>query len=287
MEIIKNNTDIVLKTKDFNPVHVFECGQCFRWDKTDSGYAGVAYGKRIEVIPEPDGVRLAGAADDFESIWRSYFDLDTDYSAIKSSFADGDIMDKVLEFGSGIRILRQEPFEALISFIISASNNISRIRKIVASLCENFGEKIEDGVYAFPTPQRLAALSEEEIAVIRAGFRGKYIISAAKAVAEGVLDLDSLYPLGFEEARKELTALNGVGPKVAGCVLLFGFSKTDAYPVDVWVKRISERIWFKGEATPQSRIEATAREKFGSRGGYAQQYLFYWARENLNTEGIQ
>ena len=191
-------------------------------------------------------------------------------------------MREAISFGEGIRILNQEPFEALISFIISASNNIPRIKKIIKSLCENFGEEIHydgDVFYSFPTAEKLASLSLEEIDVIKSGFRGKYILACAKAVANGQIDLDCLKNASYDYAKSELLKLPGVGNKVCECVLLFSLEKYSSFPVDVWIKRIMEHCYFDREQ-PKEVISAYAEEKFGELGGFAQQYLFFWAREN-------
>ncbi len=279
----KNNSLILENVQDFDLVQTFDCGQCFRWDRTENGYIGIACGKPLEIIQSGNTVTLLNTSmQDWNSIWRDYFDMDRDYSLVKSAVSSDSVMKEAVSFGSGIRILNQEPFECLISFIISASNNIPRIRKIISALCENFGEKTEymgKIYYAFPTAEKLSSLSLEELGVIKAGFRDKYILNAAKAVKNGMIDLDALKKASAEYAKSELLKLNGVGNKVADCVLLFSLCKYDSFPVDVWIKRIMEYCYFETEQTKEA-ISALAKEKFGDFGGFAQQYLFYWAREN-------
>ena len=284
MKIYENNNDIILKgVSCFNIFHTFECGQCFRWNYENDGFSGVAFGKYLHICQNGNDVIFKDTSiDDFNRIWRNYFDFDRDYEKIKAELSRDDVLKNAISFGGGIRILNQDAFECLISFIISASNNIPRIKKIIELLCLNFGEKITvkgNIYYKFPTADVLSSLSLEDLAVIRAGFRDKYILSAAKAVKSGQLDLDALKNASFDYAKSQLLRLSGVGEKVASCILLFGLGKTEGFPVDVWVKRIMEYCYFD---EPQSKeaIFEFAKGKFGNLGGFAQQYLFYWAREN-------
>ena len=257
----------------------------------ENTYTGTALGKTLKISQAPgsnDVILFNTSIDDFNKIWYNYFDMNTDYTEIKQKLSVSDeYMEKAAKEGYGIRILRQDLWETVVSFIISASNNIPRIKKIVEELCRCFGEPLEyEGniYYSFPSAERLAPLEAGELACIKAGFRDKYIIDAARKFVSGEIDVSALYKADCESARAELKKINGVGDKVANCVILFGLHKTDAFPVDVWVKRIMEYCYFK-EDTPKKEIERLAREKFGSLGGFAQQYLFYWARENrIGTE---
>ncbi len=281
----KDNSLILEEVSDFELCHTFDCGQCFRWDREgENRYFGVACGKALLIEKTECSIVLHGTSiEDFEKIWKTYFDFSRDYTAIKKALSSDSVMAEAMSFGGGIRILNQEPFEALISFIISASNNIPRIKGIIARLCESFGEKgsyMGREYYTFPTANKLASLSLEELSVIRAGFRNKYILAAAKAVAEGEIDLDKVRQLPTNEAKQMLMNLKGVGSKVSDCTLLFGLSKCDSFPVDVWVKRIMEYCYFDKKDTANAVIEKYAAEHFGEYGGFAQQYLFYWAREN-------
>ena len=284
MRVCEKNDDLILEDVDsFDLFHTFECGQCFRWNYENDGFSGVALGEYLHICQADGKIILKNTdIDTFNRVWRHYFDLERDYDAIKAELSHDSIIKSAIAFGGGIRILNQDAFECLISFIISASNNIPRIKKIVELLCLNFGEKCEKYghiYYKFPTAATLATLKIEDFAVIRAGFRDKYILAAAKAVHSGQLDLDALKKASFDYAKSQLLRLSGVGEKVASCILLFGLGKHEGFPVDVWVKRIMEYCYFDGERTKEE-ITEFAKEKFGDLGGFAQQYLFYWAREN-------
>lgn len=284
MNIYEKNSDLILEgVKDFDLRQTFDCGQCFRWEKHGTGYIGIAYQKPLYITQDCDTVTLHGTSEaDWNSVWKEYFDFDRDYGAIKQSLISDDIMKQAVSFGGGIRILAQEPFECLISFIISASNNIPRIKKIIDNLCNEFGESVEymgKTYRTFPTAERLADLNLSDLSVIRAGFRDKYILSAARAAADGTIDLNALRSATADYAKSELIKLSGVGSKVAECTMLFGLNKRASFPVDVWIKRIMEYCYFDGEHSAKETA-AFAAEKFGELGGYAQQYLFYWAREN-------
>ncbi|MCF0136783.1 MAG: DNA-3-methyladenine glycosylase 2 family protein [Oscillospiraceae bacterium] len=252
-------------------VKTFECGQCFRWNADDRGvYHGVASGNYAELETKDGLVYITTDAD--ESFWRDYFDLGTDYAEISSAFT-GEYLETCRQFGCGIRILRQEPWEALCSFIISQCNNISRIKGIVEKLCRCFGDELKAGdvvCYGFPSAERLADLTPEELAPLRAGYRAEYIITAAKAVSDGSLDLEALKRMNCRDAVKELRKLKGIGEKVANCVVLFGLSHMEAFPVDVWMKR----------ALKENFPEGFDPESLGAYAGLAQQYIFYYARSN-------
>lgn len=284
MKIYEENGNLILSgVRDFDLAQTFDCGQCFRWEKQDNAYIGIAYGMPLKISQDDDTVTLHGTSCDmWDKVWKEYFDMERDYGEIKNRLSADHIMKEAISFGEGIRILRQEPFECLISFIISASNNIPRIKKIIDSLCTNFGEKITYlgmDFYTFPTPEKLASLSLSDLGVIKAGFRDKYILSAAKAVSGGQIDLECLKSASFDYAKTELLKLSGVGNKVAECVLLFSLEKYASFPVDVWIKRIMEHCYFDTEQDKEA-ISSFAEEKFGELCGFAQQYLFFWAREN-------
>ncbi|MBQ7986476.1 MAG: DNA glycosylase [Clostridia bacterium] len=284
MKIYEENGNLILSgVRDFELLETFDCGQCFRWDKEDDAYFGVAFGMPLKIAQKGDVITLYNTSrDGWDKVWSGYFDMERDYGEIKNRLSQDPVMKTASSFGGGIRLLAQEPFECLISFIISASNNIPRIKKIIDSLCTNFGDKVTylgKDFYTFPTPERLASLELSDLAVIKAGFRDKYILNAAKAVASGQIDLGCLKSASYEYAKGELLKLSGVGNKVADCVLLFSLEKYASFPVDVWIKRIMEHCYFDGE-TDKETISLLAYEKFGELGGFAQQYLFYWAREN-------
>ncbi len=191
-------------------------------------------------------------------------------------------MKDAISYGDGIRILNQELWEAVISFIISASNNIPRIKGIIERFCENYGEEIHymgKTYYSFPTIDKTASLSKEDLAIIRSGFRDKYIIDAASKFKNGELSGEYISSLSTPDAKKTLMTIHGVGNKVSDCILLFGLGRANSFPVDVWIKRIMEYCYFDGEQSIDT-ISEFANNKFGEIGGYAQQYLFFYAREN-------
>lgn len=293
MNTIKKNNDIILKNQpDFDLVHIFDCGQCFRFDPCGSGaYIGTAYGKTVMISQSDEGIVFHNtSSDDFDNVWYNYLDLGRDYSEIKHELTkDNDpVMHTAVSCGSGIRILHQELWETIISFIISASNNIPRIKKIISLLCENFGEAHEymgKTYYSFPSPEKLASLSKDDLSVIRAGFRDKYILECAKGVVAGKIKLDEIKTLSTPDAKKSLMDIYGIGNKVSDCILLFGLNRYDSFPVDVWIKRVTEYCYFNSEPQSIKTISDFAAEKFGNLGGMAQQYLFFYAREHkIGTE---
>jgi N-glycosylase/DNA lyase len=280
----ETNRILVRGIYDFDPVHVFECGQCFRWNKEpDGSYTGVVRGKAANVSYAQGMLVINNATmDDFKSIWFDYFDLGKDYGVIKEAVIIDEIMEKAVEFGNGIRLLRQEPWEALISFILSANNRIPRIKKIIQDICRLFGEEKEhcgQKYHSFPDAGKLASLSLDRVMECRAGYRCEYIIDAAKAVAAGGFDPKILKWLNPDEARKALKNFKGVGDKVADCILLYGGMRYDVFPVDVWVKRVMKELYFKREVGFKE-IRLFAEDRFGEYAGFAQQYLFYYAREH-------
>jgi N-glycosylase/DNA lyase len=273
---------VVEGIKDFNLVHIFECGQCFRWLKQSNGsYTGVVAGKNINMSYSYNKLTIKNTnKEDFEKIWYEYLDLGTDYSNIKYTLSKLDEhLAKAVEFGNGIRILRQDLWETLISFIISANNGIPRIMKTIEILSREYGNKLQDDVYSFPDINRFYELSVEALGVCKGGFRCKYIYNTARVLKEGIVDISALKSMETNDAKMQLKKLPGVGPKVADCVLLFSGTKFDVFPTDVWVKRVMEELYFGREAS-FVEINAFADKHFGELKGYAQQYLFYYAREN-------
>lgn len=295
----KDNHIVIEGIRDFDPVHIFECGQSFRWVKQkDESYDGVAFGKYINVSLQDEKVVLKNTNyEDFVKIWYDYFDLGTDYDKIKEQLRKIDKnLEAAIEFGKGIRILRQELWETLISFIVSANNGIPRIMKIVEILAREYGEPVNTNQglidsftcmidekelckFSFPTAERLYRASIQELDVCKGGFRCKYIYNTARLVCEGHSNLKDLKEMTTFDAREELKKLQGVGPKVADCVLLYSGLKFDVFPTDVWVKRVMEELYFKREASFKE-INEFAERSYGDLKGFAQQYLFYYAREN-------
>ena len=265
-----NNNVYITNYGGFDLPHTLDCGQAFRWEETEDGvWHGVAFDKYLELEKLSDGtiVLYNTSMEDFENIWRHYFDLERDYDGIINAISADETLKRASEYAHGIRVLNQEPWETLCSFIISQNNNIKRIKGIISRLCENFGEN-KGGFYTFPTAEKIAALTLEDLSVLRSGFRAKYILDAAKKVASGEVALDNLKNVPTDEAREELMKITGVGPKVADCVLLFSLEHADAFPKDVWIKRAMQ-VLFDGELPDCAKPYA----------GIAQQYIFLYARE--------
>jgi len=264
--------------KHFLPSDIFECGQAFRFNQIgEEYYEGVAFGRYIRVRKnkENDAVTIENTTpDDFRNVWFGFFDLGTDYGEIIANLPQDPALSEASANCGGIRILRQEPFETLISYIISANNNIPRIKKIVEALCFNFGDKIEHNngaiYYSFPTAGTLAALSISELEIIKAGFRHKYILDAAKKIDGGIISLGGVYTMNVADGAKELMRIGGVGPKVASCALLFAYHKLDAFPIDVWICKILNK-YYPDITSPT--------EYFGAYAGVANSYLFYNERK--------
>ncbi len=250
----------------FNLGLSLDCGQAFRWTEKNGIWNGVAFGKALSIQQKDNEIIFYNCTEeDFNTIWKNYFDLDCDYEKIVSSYDDKYLISAVTDF-NGIRILRQEPWEALCSFIISQNNNIPRIKGIIERLCDTFGDG-EIGEKTFPTAEKLAVLTIEDLAPLRSGFRAKYIIDAAQKVANGEVDFKKIQENPIEFGREELQKIKGVGAKVAECTLLYGFHKVEAFPIDVWVKRIMAEMYPNG--LPEC-VKGTE--------GIAQQYLFHWRR---------
>ena len=266
----KNNNIYIYGAEDFDLPHTLDCGQAFRWVCDENNvWSGVAYNKFLKLEKLTDGtvVLYNTTTEDFENIWKDYFDFSRDYGEIIKILSENSVLKQACEYSHGIRILNQEPFETLCSFIISQNNNIKRIKGIISRLCENFGDK-KDGYYTFPTAEKLASLTLEDLAVLRSGFRAKYLLDAAQKVANGEVDLKLLKEMNLEDARNQLMKIKGVGPKVADCCLLFSHRHTDAFPKDVWIKRAME-VLFGGELPECAKEYA----------GIAQQYIFFYARD--------
>lgn len=260
----------VSPVRDLDLAETLDCGQSFRWEEYDGGFRGIAFGREVVMKLEGETLTIENSTpEDFESIWKDYLDLGLDYGEIRRGIAElHPVLKEACAYAPGIRILRQEPWEALCTFIISQNNNIKRIKGIVSRLCENFGESIGSG-YGFPTAAALSRLAPDDLAPLRAGFRNKYIIDAAKKVAGGEVDLELCRTLPYEDARLELMKIKGVGVKVADCALLFGLHRIEAFPVDVWMKRALENL-FPGMSPSD----------FGDYAGIAQQYIFHYSRMN-------
>ena len=266
---------------DFDLDRIAESGQCFRWERTEAGWRIPHLGSCLYISPASGtSYALDCSRDEFEALWRPYFDLETDYRSIRSRIDPNNdpFLARAAREGLGIRILRQDPWETLVSFIISQNRNIPAIRRSVGLLCRAAGEERRDGrgeaYYGFPSPGAVLALSDAELDSCRLGYRSRYVRAAAKAVSSGELDLASLGKASDAEAMDALTGLYGVGIKVASCVALFGLHRLDAFPVDVWIRRALEAEYPGGYP----------RELYSPYNGVYQQYIFACFR-NRKAEG--
>ncbi len=267
IKVVDKNIEIS-QISCFSLRETLDCGQAFRWEPLGDGFwQGMAYNKYLKLRQTQDKIILFDTSkEDFYNIWYSYFDLDRDYEKIVEKMSGNPILKEAAAFGKGIRILKQEPWETLCSFIISQNNNIPRIKGIIDRLCHSFGEKQEGGFYTFPSAEKISKLSLDDLSVIRSGFRAKYILDAAKKIAWGEINLESLKIFDTETARNELMKIYGVGEKVADCVLLFGLSHINAFPKDVWINRAMEKL-FGGQLPSCAK----------GYEGIAQQYIFHYA----------
>lgn len=284
INIEETDKGLILREASFEPSHIFECGQCFNFHKEQDGsYTAVFMEKIINVLKLDDTSFLIRniSLEDFNDIFYDYFDLGLDYEAIKEEIAIDPVMEKATAYGYGIRILNQEVFETTISFIISANNQIPRIKKAVRIISERYGDYIGEykgrKYYSFPRAEVLMKVKPEDLReYARVGFRDKRIVEASRMIYEG--HLEEANDLDTEDLRKRLIELPGVGPKVADCILLFAYHRRETFPVDVWIKRVMETLFIKKEV-PKKQVDDYARKYFGKNAGYAQQYLFYYGRE--------
>lgn len=254
-----------------------ECGQIFRFEETADGYAVFSKDKRALCVQTGE---MAEIYTDDEDYFYYFFDGGRDYEKIQRALCEKDeIMRKIVPLYPGLRILNQDIWETTVSFLISQNNFIPRIRKIVAILCNLFGEEKND-FFAFPTYERLAQLKTEDLNALKCGYRDAYIIDAARRFLEETIDLNAVFKGKIEDARKELLRIKGVGPKVADCILLFGAGRREVFPTDTWIKKTVSQI-YKIESTTAQAVNTWAKNRFGEHAGYAQQYLFYAAREKI------
>lgn len=266
---------------NFDLAETLDCGQAFRWRQSPEEpglWEGAAFGKALSVRQAGGKLELFCSQEDFEGVWREYFDLNEDYAALREALSAMDpVLAQAAAFAPGIHILRQDPWEALCSFILSQNNHIGRIKGIIQRFCELFGARIEgSAMRAFPDAETVAALSAEDLEPLRCGYRALYVLDAAKQVADGAVDLDKIKREPAACGREALRKIKGVGPKVAECALLYGFHKTECFPMDVWMKRAM------GTLLPGKRPE-----DFGPYAGLAQQYLFHYSRVSLGQAGFQ
>ncbi len=281
---------VITDVDSFELRDIFECGQCFRWNAKDDGsYTGVIKNGVINVKKINNDVIFEGICNgNIADICRDYFDLNRDYNKIKTILSNVDeYLKESIEYGSGIRILNQDLWEMIISFIISANNNIPRIKGIIEKMSQKYGNKVVwkgKDYYIFPTIKQLSSASKDDLRALGMGFRDTYIFNTTNTIASGDINLEELHnEKDTSKVREKLLTLSGVGPKVADCILLFSTLKRfDVFPIDVWVRRVMNDLYIKNEdetKVSKKEIEKLAKEKYGDLEGIAQQYLFYWRRE--------
>ena len=288
---MKEKQYILKKPETFNLKDIFECGQCFRWNEEENGsYTGIWKENIVNIKKEGQDYVFTGICknNNLEEEIYTYFDLDRNYEKIKEELSKKDeYMKTSIAYGKGIRILNQDLWETIISFIISANNNIPRIKGIIERLAKAYGKEIEwkgKIYYTFPTPEELKDVTIEEYRKLGLGFRDIRLYETTKMILEGKVDLEELKKNpNTMEVREKLLTLSGIGPKVADCILLFSdLKRLEVFPIDVWVRRVMNDLYIKNEdeaKVSKKQIEKIAKEKFGDLAGLAQQYLFYWRRE--------
>lgn len=281
--------ELVLNVKCFNLKYTLECGQCFRWNKMEENlYIGVIKDRIIKISQKEDKLYIkSNNMDNLEDVVKEYFDLDKDYTQIEKRISKiDDNVNKAVKNTSGIRILNQDFFETLMSYIISANNNIPRISKSVNLISEKYGKKIifeNEEYYLFPTPLELKNVTEEEFKKCGVGFRARYLKHAVEDILKEKINLNEIKNSNTKELKEKLLTLMGVGPKVADCILLFSCKRDEVFPIDVWVERVMTNLYFKdyGRAMKKLEILEYADKYFGSDAGIVQQHLFYNVREGL------
>lgn len=274
---------MIIHNRNFNVKQIADSGQCFRMNPMEENkYSLVAYGRYLEVVQKDENtIELGCREEEYEQIWHSYFDMDYDYGSVVDSLIHGRdlFLKEAAEYGRGIRILRQEPFEMLISYIISQNKNIPAIKSCIEAICKRFGEPKESPdnngavYYTFPEPGALAAADPQELRELKTGYRDEYIIQAAQAVAGGTVDLERLAEVSYQEAFQTLMGMKGIGEKVANCICLYGLHKIDGFPVDVWIKKVLKEIY-------QNNFPL---EKYAGYAGIIQQYMFYYMRNGRSN----
>ena len=285
---------VIKNIESFEPKHIFECGQCFRWNIEDDGsYTGVVRNNVLNVKKEENSIVIKGMCEDnLEELCKDYFDLDTDYQKIKNKLSKLDNNLRVsIKYGKGIRILKQDIWEALISFIISANNNIPRIKGIIERISKQYGEEIiwnNKKYYTFPNPEQLSNASVSDLRKLGLGFRDVRVFETCRLINQNIISIEELETIeNIDELKEQLLRFPGVGPKVADCIMLFSMKKLEVFPIDVWVKRVMTELYgdeirkLKNNSTiiSNKQILEYAQQYFGNLAGVAQQYLFYWRRD--------
>lgn len=285
LDIVESPQGLILREDSFNPTHIFECGQAFNFHKEEDGsYTAVFLNMIINLREKEDYVLVRNVSlEDFYEYFYDYFDLGTNYGKIKEKLSTDENLKVASDYGYGIRILNQEMFETVISFIISANNGITRIKKAVRIISERYGTYIGEymgrSYYSFPRPEVLAEVDPGDLReYARVGFRDVRIVKASQMIRDDYLDFDRDMNLDSLDLKEKLMEMPGIGPKVADCILLFAFHRRETFPVDVWIKRVMETL-FIGHEVQKKLVDNYARDIFGENAGYAQQYLFYYGRE--------
>jgi N-glycosylase/DNA lyase len=277
---------IIKNKQSFNPIHIFECGQCFRWNKQEDGsYIGIVRNNVLKVEEKENNIIITGnCEEDIKKICEDYFSLDEDYEKIKENLSKiDDNLKTSIKFGEGIRILHQDLWETIISFIISANNNIPRIKGIIERISKKYGKKIifeEKEYYTFPTAKELSKATVEDLRNLGLGFRDVRVFETTRKIHIKEVDLEELKKeKDICKIEEELLSLPGVGPKVADCIMLFSLKKYQVFPIDVWVRRVMSELYFENKEQKPQKIKEFVKNYYGERAGLAQQYLFYWRRE--------
>jgi N-glycosylase/DNA lyase len=280
-------TEIFLPAKDYDLAATLDSGQVFRWREQAGIWMGVVGRNRIRLRQDADGIFAQTDVPVKDWHWlREFLQTDVNLEKILNAFPDDEPMNNAIAACHGLRVLRQDPWECLASFILSSTKQIVQIRQIVANLCNCFGEQIaparpeisHDLLNSFPTAEKIANLTEADLRSCKMGFRAPNLLGAARLIAEGKLDLEKLRHLSYVEAQVELMKLRGVGEKIADCVLLFAYGFDSAFPVDVWVERALQTLYFPRRRANEKRLLRFAATHFGPHAGYAQQYLFHYMR---------
>jgi len=287
MRIITQGKNTIIKdVKDFLLSQTLECGQCFRFYKQgDEDYVVVAKNRLLHIIQKDNDLYFIDTdKESVEKIWVQYFDLDRDYDEIKKYLLKcDDILKPAIDEKYGVRLLNQEFHETLISFIISQNNQIPRIKQLVKAISDKYGDYLgtvgSEDYYSFPSLEQLSQITEQDFRELKTGFRAPYLCDAIRKMVSNEISLEAFAKMDDSTARIKLTEIKGVGEKVANCVMLFALNYRSSFPIDVWIKRIMEELYFDGEATKEE-ISKLAKEKYGEYGGYAQQYLFCFGRDN-------
>ena len=275
-----------IKINNLNLDKIYDSGQVFNWYKEKDGSFTIISKDRLINLKHGKNDILKTKYDKFDEFWENYFDLNKDYNEIFKTFPKDDIhLEKALEYGSGLKLLNQDIFEIIITFIISANNNMKRIRSSIHKLSKNYGKFLKTvnntDYYSFPTADVLSSLSVEDLRKMGVGYRDKYIKKSAQMIVNEEVDLDQVNKLPIDKARNVLKKLYGVGNKVADCILIFGSNKTEAFPVDTWVKKVLNH-YYSIDSKNAKKLRKFSKNHFGPYAGYAQQYLFYYIKETKN-----